>query len=85
MSIWHSLDDVILSLQDSAKKVFQLFPDNQIKGNTHKYHLLFSKNDETQLEVTLKDSDKKVFQLFPDNQIKGNTHKCHLLLTKNNK
>lgn len=41
-----SIDDVILSLQDSAKKVFQSFSDNQMKGNSDQNHLLLSNNDE---------------------------------------
>ena len=41
-----SIYDVILSLQDSAKEVFQY---NQMKRNADKCQLLFSKNDETQL------------------------------------
>lgn len=40
-----------MSLQDFAKKVFQWFPDNQMKRNTDKCHLLLSKNDNTQLEI----------------------------------
>ena len=41
----------IMSLQDSAKKVFQCFFDNQMKGYTDNYHLLLKQNNETQLEV----------------------------------
>ena len=38
-----SIDDVILSLQDSAKN-FQWFSDNQMKGNTDRCHSLLTKN-----------------------------------------
>ena len=43
-----SIDDVILSLEDSAKEVFQF---NRKKRNTDKCQLLLSKNNESQLEA----------------------------------
>lgn len=46
-----SIDSGIMSLQDSAKKVFQSFFDNQMKGYTDNCHLLLKQNNETQLEV----------------------------------
>ena len=43
-----SISNVILILEDSAEKFFQCFFDNQIKGNSNKYHILLSENGETQ-------------------------------------
>ena len=43
-----SIDDVILSLEDSAKEVFQF---NRKKRNTDKCQLLLRKNNESQLEA----------------------------------
>ena len=37
-----SIDNVIMSLQESAKGIFQWFSDSQIKGNTDKCHLIMS-------------------------------------------
>ena len=54
LMIWtlsDSTDQVILSLQDSVKKVFQWFSDNQMKENVDKCHLFLIKNDEIQLKV----------------------------------
>ena len=38
-----SIDDIILSLQDSAKKVFQQFSDSQMKGNSDKFYYFWAK------------------------------------------
>lgn len=46
-----NIDNFILSLQDSAQKVFQWFCDKQVKENGDKCFLLLIKNDETLLEV----------------------------------
>lgn len=64
-----SIDEVILSLQDSAKKVFQY---NQTKRNTDKCQFLFSKNDETQLEAgdsLVKKTTEKPLAVKIDNKL----------------
>ena len=52
-----SIDDVVMSLQESAKRIFQWFSDNEIKGNTDKCHLILSTNE--QLEIIIEDSSFK--------------------------
>ena len=42
-----TVGDVINGLQVSAEKLFQWFSDNQMKGNTDKYHLIMSTNNAT--------------------------------------
>ena len=37
-----TIEEVISSLQSSFKKLFQWLSDNQMKGNTEKYHLIMS-------------------------------------------
>ena len=39
-----NIDEVIFSLQRSSKKLFKWFPDNQLKTNEEKCHLIVSKN-----------------------------------------
>ena len=46
-----TVDDVINGLQVSAKKLFQWFSDNQMKGNTDKCHLIMSTNNATELQI----------------------------------
>ena len=38
----YTVEEVILSLQSSLKKLFQCLSDNQMKGNTEKCHLIMS-------------------------------------------
>ena len=52
-----SIDDVVMSLQESTKRIFQWFSDNEIKGNTDKCHLILSTNE--QLEIIIEDSSFK--------------------------
>ena len=46
-----NVDDVINDLQFSAEKRFRWFPDNQMKGNTDKCHLIMSTNNTPELKV----------------------------------
>ena len=46
-----SINDVIASLQDSSEKLFQLFSDNELKGNTNKCHLIVSSDNPTEIQV----------------------------------
>ena len=45
------IDEVIFSLQESSKKLFKWFPDNQIKTNEDKCHLIVSTNELTEIEI----------------------------------
>ena len=40
------VNDVAASLSKSAKKLFQWFSDNEMKGNTDKCHLIFSQESD---------------------------------------
>ena len=40
------VNDVVASLSKSAKKLFQWFSDNEMKGNTDKCHLIFSRESD---------------------------------------
>ena len=45
------IDEVIFSLQESFKKFFKRFADNQIKTNEDKCHLIVSTNELTEIEI----------------------------------
>ena len=45
-----NIDDLITSLQVPAK-LFKWFPDNQMKGNTDKCHLLLSKDESSEIHI----------------------------------
>ena len=42
------VNDVVASLSKSAKALFQWFPDNEMKGNTDKCHLIFSQESDAE-------------------------------------
>ena len=46
-----NIDEVIFSLQDSSKKLFKWFADNQIKTNEDKFHLIVSTNELTEIQI----------------------------------
>ena len=46
-----NIDEVIFSLQDSSKKLFKWFADNQIKTNEDKFHLTVSTNELTEIQI----------------------------------
>ena len=46
-----NIDDLITSLQDAAVKRFKWFSDNQMKGNTDKYHLFLSKYESSEIYI----------------------------------
>ena len=46
-----NVDDVTYDLQLSAEKLFRWFPDDQMKGNTGKCHLIMSTNNTPELKV----------------------------------
>ena len=43
--------DVIAYLQQSSEKLFKWFSDNQMKGNTNKWHLILSFNDSNEVKI----------------------------------
>ena len=46
-----NVDDVINDLQLPLEKLFHWFSDNQMKGNTDKFHLIMSTNNTPELKV----------------------------------
>ena len=44
-------DEVIFSLQESSKKLFKWFADNQMKTNEDKCHLIVSTNGLTEIQT----------------------------------
>ena len=54
-----NIDEIIFSLQESSKKLFKWFADNQMKTNEDKCHLIVSTNELTEIQrgdFTIKDS-----------------------------
>ena len=46
-----NIDDLIISLQDAAAKLFKWFSHNQMKGSTDKCHLLLSKDESSEIHI----------------------------------
>ena len=46
-----TIEEVISSLQSSFKKLFQWLSDNQMKGNTEKYHLIMSTDQSVNFQL----------------------------------
>ena len=46
-----NIDEVIFSLQESSRKLFKWFTDNQMKTNEDKCHLILSTNELTEIQV----------------------------------
>ena len=46
-----NIDEVIFSLQESSKKLFKWFADNQMKANEDKCHLIVSTNELTEIQT----------------------------------
>ena len=82
-----NIDDVISSLQELSKKLFQWFSDNQMKGNTEKCHLIVSTKEPTEIQVgesIIKSSNSEKllgikidYQLNFDNHIKDLCRKAN--------
>ena len=47
----NTIEDVILSLQESSKKLLKWFSDNQIQGNSGKCHLILSTSKPTKIRI----------------------------------
>ena len=59
-----NIDEIIFSLQQSSKKLFKWFADNQMKTNEDKCHLIVSTNELTEIQrgdFTIKDSASEKF------------------------
>ena len=84
-----SSDNVILSLQESAEKLFQWFPHDQMKGNTDKCHLIVSTDQPIEIRVgesLIKSSTcEKLLGIKIDNKLNFDTHVKGLCTKANNK
>ena len=47
----NNTDEAIFSLQESSKKLFKWFADNQMKANEDKCHLIVSTNEVTEIQI----------------------------------
>ena len=85
----NSTDDVILSLQESAEKLFQWFSHNQMKGNTDKCHLIVGTDEPIEIRVgmsLIKNSTcEKLLVVKIDSKLNFDTHVKCLCEKANNK
>ena len=85
----NSTDDVILSLQESAEKLFQWFSHNQMKGNTDKCHLIVGTDEPIEIRVgmsLIKNSTcEKLLVVKIDSKLNFHTHVKCLCEKANNK
>ena len=47
-----AIEEVISSLQSSSKNLFQWLSDNQMKGNTEKFHLIMSTDKSVNFQLS---------------------------------
>ena len=85
----NSIDDVISSLQESAKKLLQWFSHNQMKANTDKCQLIVSTDEPVEIRVgesLIKSSTcEKLLGIRIDNKLNFDTHVKGLCTKANNK
>ena len=46
-----NMDEVMFSLQESSRKLFRWYADNQMKTNEDKCHLVVSTNELTEIQI----------------------------------
>ena len=84
-----SIDEVIFSLQESSKKLFKWFYDNQIKTNEDKFHLIVSTNELTKIQIgdfSIKNSaNEKLLGVNIDSKLNFDCHVNHLCNKANKK
>ena len=73
-----NIDEVIFSLQESSKKLFKWFTDNQMKTNDDKCHLIVSTTEATEIQIgdySIKNSDnEKLLGVYIDNKLNFDYH-----------
>ena len=47
----NTIEDVISSFQESSEKLFKWFSNNQMQGNSGKYHVILSTNGPAQIQI----------------------------------
>ena len=84
-----NIDEVIFSLQESSKKLFKWFADNQMKANENKCHLIVSANELTEIQIggfSIKNSvSEKLLGVNIDSKLKFDCHVNHLCNKANKK
>ena len=84
-----NINEVIFFLQESSKKLFKWFADNQMKGNKDKYHLIVSTNKLTEMQIgdfTIKNSpSEKSLGVNIDSKLNFDYHVKHLCNKANKK
>ena len=84
-----NIDEVIFSLQESSKKLFKWFADNQMKANEDKCHLIVSTNELTEIQIgdfTIKNSaNEKLLGVNIDSKHNFDCHVNHLCNKANKK
>ena len=84
-----TIEEVILSLQSSFKKLFQWLSDNQMKGNADKCYLIMSTNESVDAQVRgslIGRSDcEKMFGVKIDYKLNFDGHVKALCSNANNK
>ena len=85
----NGIDEVILSLQESAEKLFHWFSHNQMKGNTYKCHLIGNIDEPIEIRVSeslIKNSTcEKFLGVKIDNKLNFDGHVKGLCKKANNK
>ena len=84
-----NIEEVILSLQESSKKLFKWFSDNQMKSNGDKCHLIVSTNDTAEIQIgeyLIKSStNEKLLGVNIDSKLTFDSHVSHLCNKANKK
>ena len=87
--VGESIDEVILSLQESSKNLFKWFADNQMKPNDDKCHLIVSTNELTEIQIvdfSIKNSANEKFLVVNiDSKLNFDYHVNHLCNKANKK
>ena len=77
-----NIDEVIFSLQESSKKLFKWFADNQMKANEDKCHLIVSTNEVTEIQIW---DSEKLLGVNIDSKLNFDCHVNHLCNKANKK
>ena len=84
-----SIDEVVFSLQESSKKLFKWFTDNQMKTNENKCHLIVSTNELTEIQIgdfSIKNSvNETLLGVSIDSKLNFDSHVNHLCNKTNKK
>ena len=84
-----NIDEVIFSLQESSKKLFKRFADNQMKANKDKCHFTVSTNELTEIQIegfTIKNNvSEKLLGVYIDSKLNFDCLVKHLCNKANKK